>query len=193
MDSLTEKSYVNTLIFTIISAIISVCLLILLLLGALGEYAYFVIGVEVGIFAIIAYCIYKIWKSSKCAAKTNPILHFNSCPDFYTQRTDNEGQPYCANEHAVKDAYGNQSILKTYPTSVGLPSQLDQTPPTLGAPTKYEKFYLHELADAPDLPTSADKCGAIFNAPTSSNSPYVGYDVVPWSSVRSACWPLVNS
>jgi len=186
----SEKSYFRLMIFTIMSAIVSIILLVLLLLGFLQEYIYFVLGVECGIVIIIIYCIYKITRASSKWNLSIPTIYFNSCPDFYTQKTDSNGVAYCANEHIVKDTYNNQSILKTYPlyttSTSGMPVTLPQTnddSPPMTATPRYDRFYLNELEYAKDLPETSDKCQPLFGY--SSN--YAGYDVIPWSRYRSEC------
>jgi uncharacterized membrane protein YhaH (DUF805 family) len=56
-----NTSYFNTLIFTIVAGIISLLLLLALVFKPVRDHAmYFIIALEVGIFTIIAVCIYQI-------------------------------------------------------------------------------------------------------------------------------------
>lgn len=192
MQDFSTKSYINTLIFTIISAIGSIIFMALLYLGILSKYMYFVIALEVGLFLIITYTIYKIMQSKYIYETSEPVVKFDHCPDFWTVRNDKNGRPYCSNQWVLRDTYGNKKIIKIYPYSnipntniYTLPTQLDQNPPSDGSPTKFDKFYLDTL-QSNDL-SSSDKCNFILNEPADKTSPYIGYTPLPWTTIRSKC------
>jgi hypothetical protein len=199
----TQKSYINTLIFVILTSIISLILLYLLYIDILKPYLYFVVGFEAGTFLLIFYIIYKIIKYEQNITNnkdlSNLIIDFNQCPDLYTKRMDKRGRPYCVNEHRIKDKSGEYKTLKTYPNPHStrgnpyvLPKNLDNTPPTDNLnSTKYDKFYLDTL-DNGNLKTNFDKCSPIWNEPNDKTSLYTGFTVLPWTTVRSKCDNFVN-
>ena len=59
------KSYFNTLIFTIISGIFSLVLIATLFFDMFKKYIPFIVTVEIGLFLIIGYCIYKIYNNEQ--------------------------------------------------------------------------------------------------------------------------------
>lgn len=192
MQDYSVKSYINTLIFTIISAIGSILIMILLYMGILKNYIYFVIGLEIGIFFIIIYTIYKIMQSKSIYQVNDLNIKFDHCPDFWTLKNDKNGRPYCCNEWIIDDNYGSKKFIKIYPyienphaNTYTLPTQIDNSPPIDGSPIKYDKFYLDTLQSA-NL-SSGDKCNFILNEPADKTSSYSGFTPIPWTTIRSKC------
>ena len=88
MNPNKKISYTNTLFFTIFNAIFAIILVLLLFFRIIpSEYMYFIIGVEVGVVLIVAYCIYRIIRFEKfLEAMRNPknlYIPFDSCPDYF--------------------------------------------------------------------------------------------------------------
>ena len=107
-------SYKNTLIYTIITAIVSVGLLVLLAFKGFFDYIYLIAIVELGIFCIIGYCIFRIINYEKgldrMKLNSNNFIAFNECPDYFVKKFDTSGTPYCSNEYQVKDKVNNSYI-----------------------------------------------------------------------------------
>lgn len=186
-----KLSYKNTLIFTILAAVTSVVLIGFLAFQSFRDYIYFIVIVEVAIFAIIGYCIYRIVTYEKRLEalrnqKRNTVA-FNECPDYYIKKFDVKGAPFCSNEYRVKDQQSNEYVMKVYPSSVETPSTIEKNAPVTNAP-KYEKFYLNEIPNTKDLVTSKEKCGVLFNEPTNPSLLQLrGYTEIPWTYMRSRC------
>ena len=184
-------SYKNTLIFTICAAVLSIILGAVLFFTSFRDYIYFIAIVEVAIFAIIGYCIYKIVTYEKrleaLRNSQRTTIAFTECPDYYVKKYDPKGVPFCANEYRVKDRQSNESIMKIYPSSIEPPSTHNPTGQIDTAP-KYEKFYLGELANAKKLTNSKEKCSVLFTEPSDAAlAQYKGYTQIPWTYVRSRC------
>lgn len=184
-------SYKNTLIFTIFAAVTSVVLIAALFFTSFREYIYFIVIVELAIFAIIGYCIYKIVTYEKRLealrnAKAKNVA-FHECPDYYIKKYDTKGAPFCSNEYRVQDQQANDYIMKIYPSSVETPSKIDLSGSIENA-SKHDKFYLNEIPNTRDLVTSKEKCSVLFNEPTAPNLLQVkGYTEIPWTYMRSRC------
>ena len=106
MDDNRKVSYFRTLIFTIISAMISLVLFGVLYLKP--EFKSFVITIEIGIFAIIGYTIYSIVQHEKLLNQMSDPSRFrfgfDSCPDYYIKRVDEDTRKdFCSNEYIVVD------------------------------------------------------------------------------------------
>jgi hypothetical protein len=184
-------SYKNTLIFTIVSAVVSIILIVLLAFASFREYIYFIAIVEVAIFAIIGYCIYRIVTYEKrleaLRNEKSKTVSFSECPDYYIKQFDVKGAPFCSNEYRVKDQHSNEYIMKVYPSSVETPSTIDQSTSIDNAP-KYDKFYLNEISSNKNLVTTKEKCGILYSEPTNPNLLQLkGYTEIPWTYMRSRC------
>lgn len=184
-------SYINTLIFTIFAALLSIALLFLVFLKATKEYIVFIVTVEVGLLAIIFYCIYKIVKSEKDLRSLRDasklVVKFDECADYYVRRMDSDNNVYCSNDYIFTKDNDAQYLMKIYPESVSLPnntlnnaSSNAKYNPNAG---RYEEYLLQELATASNLPTYADKCKPLF---TNVNN-YTEYSKIPWTFARSRC------
>lgn len=184
-------SYKNTLIFTIFAAVASIVLIAALFFASFRDYIYFIAIVEIAIFAIIGYCIYKIVTYEKRLeairnAKRTSIA-FTECPDYYVKKYTEKGAPYCSNEYRVRDRQAVESIMKIYPASIETPPMHNIAIPVDTAP-KHEKFLLGEINNSRDLPTTKEKCGVLFNEPSDPKlAQFKGYNNIPWTYVRSRC------
>lgn len=190
MQTSKKASYFNTLIFTIISGIVSLILLAMLFFDVFRPYIPFIITVEVGIFAIILFCIYKIYTIEKVneliKADKNFSIDFMQCPDYYvTKKID--GKTICSNEYMIEDQYRKKSIMKIYPadvlgqTTYSFPQNHSVSYTNLTNPQ--EKFDLTSFATTRDLATNQQRCNAVFG----QNDTYRHYSKLPWTSIKSKC------
>lgn len=196
-DNATKKlSYFNTLIFTIISGLISLILLALLFFKIGDNYILAIILIEVGIFSVIGYCIYQIIHNefliNQLKNSDNVLISFDKCPDYFLSKIDNNGNTYCSNEYIYEDAAMNKFVIKLYPEG--------QTPPTQHNPTKLDKlsgttmapegpidkFYINDINNNNTLKTNEDKCAPIFKDSTDPNGVH-GYAQLPWTYLKSQC------
>lgn len=198
----TKISYFNTLIFTIIAGIISLLLLLSLFSDKVKEKAfYFIIAVEIGIFSVVAICIFQIISNE---AKLNALkknleakIAFTECPDYFI-RYDQDGETYCQNHYTTFDKNGTKYVMRIYPADIDVPVSLP-TP----VQDKNEKFNLLQLQQSQDLTNAKQQCAPIFQEPNiaAATSPaqadqlrqYVGYSKLPWSHARTRCAPYVTN
>lgn len=199
-----KQSYMHTLIFTIISGIFSILLLLALSFKGGRDYLPFIVTLEVGIFIIIIVCIYQIYKRAKLQEifKQRGIksIDFNICPDYFTKRADGD-RDFCANEYIQTDENMQSKIIKIYPADDVIdgkrvfPSTNNRDIATIvnngrTSPNcqKCDGFYLDELDREPSLKTPREKCGPLFNPPSGSNLSYLsGYHLLPWTTMKAKC------
>lgn len=193
-----KVSYFNTLVFTIVSAIISVLLLLVLLMKDGNKMLPFIITLEIGIFCIIALCIVQIVMNerlnNRLKANKNMQMDFSTCPDYFTKRTF-DNRELCANEYITVDERGQKYIMKMYPeddttqgTSGARPLPPSHTFDYKTDDPKYEKFFLTEIDSEKLLTTPGQKCAPLFAKPSDPNLQYLkGYDLVQWTTMRSKC------
>ena len=202
MTSETSKtSYFNTLIFTIVTGIISLLLLLSLFIPVVNQNAfYFIIAVEAGIFSVIAICIFKIMYNEYEVNKRmrnlkTTKLSLNECPEYFV-RTKNGSDTNCTNNYKVQDSNGQKYTLRIYPDD-----PLTPLPTTLPAATqdKNEVFMLHQLEQAVDLKDASAQCAMVMKEPPINTATtaaqantlrqYVGYSKLPWMYAQSRCAP----
>jgi hypothetical protein len=191
MNENKKISYRNTLIYTIVTAVISLALLIMLAFKSFFDYVYLIAIVEVGIFIIIGYCIFKIinYEKSLEALKNQKryYIPFTECPDYFVKKFNESGEPYCSNEYRIKDKNDNTYLMKVYPDTVPLPTKHDAST-SVDQSQKYEKFWLNQIQNAKELRTTKDKCSVVSVEPTDPKlAKYKGYTNVPWTYVRGRC------
>jgi hypothetical protein len=162
------------------------------------EYLPFIITLEVGIFGIIAMCITQIIMNELALDRLKQLfssrITFDTCPDYYTKR-DVGDRELCANEYVVQDSRGSRFIMKLYPDDDKLNPIKGMRPfPTThsydykGDEPKYEKFYLSELENEKSFKSVEEKCAPLYIPPTDPALEYLkGYDLVPWTTIRSKC------
>lgn len=182
-------SYFNTLMFTIISSIVSLLLLGMLFFDMFKPYIPFIITVEVGLFAIILWCIYKIYVNEilRDAIKNdrNFTIDFMQCPDYYITRNI-DGKSICSNEYITEDQYRNKHIIKIYPAdaidrSFSFPST--HNPNFINSNNPEEKFALSDFANNPTLSSNEKKCDAVFGNVANFDT----YSRIPWTNVKARC------
>jgi hypothetical protein len=191
MNENKKISYKNTLIYTIVNALISVILIIFLAFPNFREYMYFIAIIEIGIFIIIGYCIYRIITYEKYLEslknQKNFYIPFTECPDYFVKKFDLKGEPYCSNEYRIKDKTENNYIMKIYPNSVPLPLKHDDTI-NVDTSQKYDKFWLNQIANSTKLKTVKEKCSVLSVEPTDPTlNEYKGYTGIPWTNIRGRC------
>lgn len=193
-------SYFNTLIFTIVTGIVSLALLGLLFFDIGKDFIVFLVTLEVGIFVIIGYCIYRIVsherQKQRALEQNQYVVDFNTCPEYYVKRMVGD-TAYCFNDYTVKDANGNAYIMKVYPVAVnGTPVQLPPTmvPSNQVANTDYlfEKFPLRALENDNTLKTQKEKCALLYNTPADRVHEYSHLPSVPWTYAQSRCASFVD-
>ncbi len=197
-DATRKTSYFNTLIFTILAGIVSVILLVLLFFKDFRKYLPFIVTLEIGIFTMIAWCIIQIYINEKALAKLRKNLDyqisFSTCPDYFTKRIIGDKE-ICSNEYIYIDGNKQKKIMKVYPQDdkTGSVAGMRPLPATLstdytGKEQKWEKFPLNELENEPSFKTYAQKCAPLFQDPSDSKLSYLkGYNLVPWTNMRSQC------
>lgn len=96
------QTYVNTLVFSIISGMVSVALLLTLMLSdSLSAYMFVIVTIEIGLLLIIINAMYRViayernMRNAINNASKNSFAADN-CPDYYTMRFSSTGNT-CAN------------------------------------------------------------------------------------------------
>ena len=114
------SNYLNTLIFCIIAKAVTLLLLILLLFDIGMTFSYAIITVEIGLVAIIAYTLYKVYAfqaaidAAAAAASTAPPF-LNTCPDYFVRSIQPEtGDQVCSSKYTTSDG------KKTYEFTTGV-------------------------------------------------------------------------
>lgn len=194
----SKISYFNTLIFTIISGIISLLLLLTLFFDIGKKYAYLVIGVEVGIFIIIGVCIIQIINNEKKLKNMKKLssdkISFSQCPDYF-MKVENNNVINCNNDFIVTTADGKQQKLKIYPAdpSITMPNSLP-----VNNPDVKDTFPLFYLEQSTDLKDATQQCNIVINEPNPANTSidfqnkFKGYSKLPWTYAKSRCSPYVE-
>lgn len=194
-DNEKKISYFNTLIFTIVTGIISLCILGLLFFEIGQKMIYFIIAFEIGVFALIGYCLYRIISGENKLKKNKEsyVLRFNECPDYYTRHFNAEkNQVECINNYIVKDRNGQVYLSSLLPTKIGgedvtIPPSVKAIPTTAAG---HERIILNQLEKDENFPKYEDKCGLIFQTPASKDvkyNPYRSYSTIPWTYMRGRC------
>ena len=186
-----EISYFNTLIFTIVSGIISLILLSTLFFSAMKPYIVGIVTVEIGIFVIIGYCIYKIVKNDntiKDLLKKNKIVvNFDECADYYVRRIDAAGKFICTNDYIITDDTNQKYIMKIVPASQDLPGMnkinYNNSNTSFYTNERTETYMLRELVDNSNMPTYQEKCKPLYE----SVAGFSDYKTIPWTYARSRC------
>ena len=206
-------SYFRTLIFTVSAAIFSMALMALWYFKR--ELVVFVFAVQIGIFAIIGYCIYTIVQYEKTLDEMSNIknftVKFDTCPDYYIKRSDIvTGKDFCSNEYVVVDKNSptqKKMIMKVLPYVENASGQDDNTSMPKIHNTDYmvtdgnvkrepeptDKFMLDTFYSA-ELATVKDKCDVINpNVADRADGKFKGFKTVPWTYAKSRCDGLYPS
>lgn len=199
MEDSKGKSYLRTLVFTVVTAIASLALFGLLFWKR--ELLTFVIIVEAGVFAIIAYCIYTIVQHEKMLdAMKDPRnfkFGFDVCPDYYVKRNDSvTHKDFCSNEYIVVDkdnALQKKLIMKIVDENTALPSNhsplfksKDASTGIIIQPKPSDKFMLDDFFSS-DMKTNKDRCDVIDPNVVTETTSMQGYKNIPWTYTRPRC------
>ena len=124
-DAITN--YINTLIFCIVAKVVTLILLVLLLFDIGWQFSWFILTVEIGLVAIIAYTLYKVYAFQKtideaaAAASTAPPF-LNTCPDYFMMTIQEDtGDRICASKYTTGD--GHNTYQFTTPAGTNVPNQ----------------------------------------------------------------------
>lgn len=198
-NKVKKVSYYNTLVFTIISGIISLLLLGLLFFNFAKDFKLGIIALEIGIFTVILVCIAQIIYNenfiNKLKKNHNVRISFDSCPDYFTKLQDSHQKAYCSNEYIYEDEALNKFLIKVYPENQIPPS--DHDPRSMDLLTEsdkpagpIDKFYIDELESKTKNKNSTDiykdTCAPLFKDNYNNNG-LVGYTELPWTTLRSKC------
>lgn len=197
-----KVSYFNTLVFTIMSSIVAVCLMSLLFFDRFRPAWPFIVASDVGLIAIIVYCLFSIVSVERAVDANrlsgNIAINFDTCPDYFVKITDTAktGKTYCSNEYVVTDSTSRSNyVMKLYPVdpsgnstmAFALPEVHDPNVNASQPPAAYDKFFLSALDSDPTMKTASAKCGPIVNSNDGVQGPYQYYDSLPWSYMKSRC------
>ena len=108
MVQTTEKSYLNTLIFTVVAEGISILIIGLLALEVVRPFSAFLMTLEIGLIFIIIWTLYAIKKYQDKMSKQFKHLRDTrvtnvSCPDYFTRKADEDGNLICENKYTTPD------------------------------------------------------------------------------------------
>jgi hypothetical protein len=107
--------YMNTIVFSTVSAIVIFILLALMLRGqssALKEYTPFIITLQVGLLIIVFYALYsvlvfesKLKKNHKELMSGKRRSNVLSCPDYWTLNEDGKGSRVCERRYVIPGGF----------------------------------------------------------------------------------------
>lgn len=196
MDTTSDQklSYFNTLIFTIIAGIFSLLLMGLLLIEKMRKWMPMIVTVEIGIFLIIAICIWQIYKNEKekesYAKSANFYIDFKQCPDYFITTTTPDGKQVCSNENTT--IYNRRKyLMKIYPqndidASYSLPENHATTytaPTNMNSNSILEKYEISSIETADRLPDNLNKCKAVGG----SIPEFKIFSKLPLTGVKARC------
>lgn len=174
--------YLNTMVFAIISGIVSMLLLLALIyVPAVSQYGILILTVQIGLMAIVVQAIVRIWWNwSKSLASSDlsikNTLAVGSCPDYMiagANATNLGGGTVCTNQYP--------KVGTTSPPAVWNGTTATPAPVTVN---------LSALNNKP----IADVCKAI-NDPTATPALLAqgSTATVPWTELRSRCTSFPSS
>lgn len=188
----SKISYFNTLIFTIVSGIISLILIVLLFFNVGKDLIYLIVTMEIGIFSVVGICLYQIIKNEtdiKNMKKNLPErVSFNECPDYFI-KSDEKGTIVCKNSFKSRDGDNNEYNTRIYPADIELPNPLPEN-----SLQKYEKFNLFHIEQSNKLlKAGRDQCAVINSTPPNVElAEFRDYSKIPWTHARSRCGPYTD-
>jgi hypothetical protein len=198
-------SYVRTLVFTIVSALLSIALFALVYVKGFSDWLLFIIITEIGIFSIIIYCIYTIINREKKLQEMrdpkNYVIKFDNCPDYYVKRYDTASKGYfCSNEYVVADQRNptKKLIMKLFaendnsspPTHNANYKVTNGTGPTTD-PQPMDKFMIDNFLT--QLATNEERCQIVNpDVVEKSSDKLLGYKSIPWTNVQKRCQTLYS-
>lgn len=165
--------YLNTMIFTVISGVISLVLLLALMyVPSMSQYSILILTVQIGLILVILQALYRIWWSLRKTSNAMDMSNRNTlavgfCPDYMRASvldSSSGGGTTCSNLYP-----GGQTQIWT-----GLMASA-----TPAAPTTVSLALL-------DGKNIKDVCAAA-NSSTSSSMLSQPTAAVPWTELRSRC------
>ena len=190
VDAEQRVAYFNTLVFTIISGIVSLAILIFMFFKPAAKLYPFLITVEVGIFLIIIITITQIIiaekERDKYKNKKNFTINFTTCPDYYIEKNV-DNKKICSNEYIVEDENRVRRIMKILPAddSYTFPPLHELAYTTDSARDKFNNLVID---NATELKDNLGKCAALYGR----NPAFIDYSRIPWSSVQARCDSYVS-
>lgn len=198
-------SYVRTLVFTIVSALLSIALFAMIFVKGARDWLLFIIVAEIGIFSIIFYCIYAIInREKKLQAMRDPnnyVIKFDNCPDYYVKRYDTATKGYfCSNEYVISDTRNptKNLIMKVYaendnssPPNHNADFKVKNDSGPVTDPQPMDKFMIDDFLTK--LTTTNERCQVVNpNVVEQSTDALKGYKNIPWTSVQKRCETLYS-
>lgn len=202
----SKVSYFNTLIFTIVSGIISLLLLMLLFFDMGRQNAYLIVTVEIGIFTVIAFCVYQIIKNesllNSLKKTVSAKISFSECPEYFNKSTSGD-DVICWNNYNSTMPGGRTYLVKIYDAATPLPPVLpEQGLEYNTSMLKRDAFKLYEIEQTPAFKDAKQECEYIMSEPvvSAARTPadaefmnkFVGYSKTPWVHARARCAPYVD-
>jgi len=204
-----QKSYFRTLVFAIISTLISVGLIaVVLLVPQAKQLTTLIVTIQAGLFLITIYCIRQVILKEKQFVKMsdpqNYVVNFDDCPDYFNRKYDEASRKfYCSNEYIVEHPVdtAKQAIMKLMlhdptNTTIQFPNYhsneyMNTKGGTSSKPIPSEKFYSEVFQDK-SLTDNIKRCNIVDDSSVVEvvNDPIENrkeYKKLPWTSVRSRC------
>lgn len=190
----SKVSYFNTLIFTIVSGILSLVLLMLLFFDFGKKYIYLIVTVEIGIFTVIGICLYQIIRNEyllNAMRKNLPErVSFVECPDFFVKQDINNVLT-CKNYYSVTKNNQNY-LMKIYPINETLPASFRLNDAGSGVRDEFKLAHIEQSTKL--LKEARDQCAVISEEPTLAElAEFQGYSKLPWTHASSRCGAYVDS
>jgi hypothetical protein len=195
----SKISYFNTMIFTIITGIFSLLLLLVLLFSGGRKVLPMIITIEVGAFLIIAVCITQIILNERSKDKNSndlaSFIKFVNCPDYYMKRFINDKE-ICSNEHSYVDPHTRQVyIMKLIQVdsknTLPLRHDLLYNDKTLSS---HDKFHLTEVDNEKLFKDATEKCQVLFTEPAKAElKEFSHYRHLPWTTMQSKCRAILKN
>ena len=167
----SDNRYFNTMVFAVISGILSLMLLLLLLYASetVRKFSTLIITVEVGLIMIIGITMFQIisFENKRLIQQQNStdnLLSVNTCPDYWTMLEDNK----CLSRFPLHSSKTRNGSFVRY-TIIG--KSLPNDPSTANPVTI-------KLSDYNNLPVS-QVCTQLISDDTLGN--------MPWTDVRAVC------
>lgn len=187
------QSYINTLVFTLVVGLLSLLLLLgMIFTTAMGTYAWFVITLEVGFFAIILWNLIQITtyesrvrKMTHNAAKNSLVAQ--TCPDYFTMSYSTTGETECINVFKGVSPAKERFIMLFVPSTSSEQVVDDATKSTM---TRF-------TVNPPDMKIAMktfeekrveDACKIVQGRADLASSPSEPNNyTVPWTDLRNKC------
>ena len=124
------KVYVNTLVFSVVSAVLALMLLVLLVWGPsqVRDFAFLVVTIELGLVAVMVTSIVRIWLYERSLEKDarniqKNLMVVDTCPDYWTSDQTPTGK-VCRNTYSVPRPPIGKNVQYTF-TGAGAPTQIN--------------------------------------------------------------------